>query len=311
MNKAFLRKILPPPVQNIISSLKHGTFKQVFFEELEHKALRKKIGIKIEQKKKINILFYPLLPDPGFEIYRICRINGYGIVANPNSRFDFVFNWQGNVFVSKDELLDELAKKYMVINYGCKDTNKENVDKIFTEIFGYSTMVDPMRYNGKCVVKSNLNAKHDGKVIDCPIKTKEDGVVYQKLIDNQYDNEYVYDIRVTVFKNKIPMITLKLRATSDRFAHVKKRFIKPVDQIFSDEEIKKILLFAEKIGMEYGHLDVLRDNHDKRIYIIDANPCPWSNTSKLSKEEITEVYRKLTICFNDVYVGDFNNRRVS
>ena len=32
--------------------------------------------------------------------------------------------------------------------------------------------------------KSDINAKHDGEIINCPIESAEDGMIYQILIDN-------------------------------------------------------------------------------------------------------------------------------
>ena len=87
-----------------------------------------------------------------------------------------------------------------LVNGTCSDISKMHVDQVFQPVFGYSIMIDPTRHAGAAVRKSNENAKHDGRIIQCPIDSKEldDHYVYQKLIDNTVDSLHTRDLRVMV-----------------------------------------------------------------------------------------------------------------
>ena len=68
----------------------------------------------------------------------------------------------------------------------------------------------------------------------------------------------------------------------------------PKERKLAPDEIKEILSFCKIFGLECGELDVLRDNVDRRIYIVDANitcggPTPGKElTSKEYWRFITE-----------------------
>ena len=41
--------------------------------------------------------------------------------------------------------------------------------------------------------------------------------------------------------------------------------------MFSEDELAKISRFCHKMQLDFGGLDILRDNQDGRIYIVDVN----------------------------------------
>src|SRR5690554_4686192 len=53
------------------------------------------------------------------------------------------------------------------INRYCKNVSKSHVDRIFTDVFGYSSFIDP-KGSGKAVIKSERNAAHDGRIVELP-----------------------------------------------------------------------------------------------------------------------------------------------
>lgn len=44
--------------------------------------------------------------------------------------------------------------------------------------------------------------------------------------------------------------------------------------MFADAEQGALLEFCARIGLDYGELDVLRDNDSGTIYVVDANRTP-------------------------------------
>lgn len=157
------------------------------------------------------------------------------------------------------------------INAKCTDISKTRVTQVFESVFGYSLAIDPLRAKPPFMAKSEYNGRHDGHIIYDNTSPK-DGWVYQRLIDNSSPNNHVIDIRCPTIFGEIPLIYLKERPKTQRFANLntKCRLVKPGDWLTKDEQ-EKVSQFCHKIGLDWGGLDILRDNIDGRIYIVDVN----------------------------------------
>ena len=248
-----------------------------------------------------RILFFPEKPVPNTIIYQICHRNGYLISNQFTKKIDLIIYWEDKAVLDINKILKKSQKKD-IININCCNVGKNYISMHFQEIFGYSVLVDPKTFNGYCVKKSDQNAKHDGQIIDCPIRMIEKGYSYQKLINNQINKFLVEDIRVPVFKKNIPFLYLKYRNTNDRFSNnnieVK---LSEVTLIFSDDELKKIHLFCNKIGLDYGELDILRDRENGKIYIVDANNSPSGPPNSLSFKDRKKSLNMLARTFEKTF----------
>lgn len=282
----FLRKILSPP-------LKNGNKKRLFLLRRFKRTLLFKSNI---------ILFYPEIPGNWFAIRKICNLLGCKMINDPKGKFHLVINWQDSTFRTMDNQLANLANKHEVCNIKCSNISKRYVDSIFNEVFGYSIMVDPITYTGRCVEKSDLNGKHDGKIIECPLNKIKKECVYQKLIDNQYDGNSVEDIRVPIFKENIPFVYLKYKLINDRFGLSFKGVVAEVDDILTQDEVQKILLFCKKMGLDYGELDVLRNDKDGRLYIVDANNTPSVRFVGFTDSDKIIAFKRLSQTFEKVFI---------
>ena len=249
--------------------------------------------------KNNTILFYPHLPHHRTVIYKVCKSLGLKIITNPEKQYDILFYWDDSTYSEK---INITPKSALSINLGCTDISKVNVDKVFEEVFGYSLIINPETYSGDCVIKSDMNALHDGRIIKCPVEIITKDMVYQKIIDNSFDENYVKDIRVPVFKDSIPFVYFKFKKYEDRFTnkidHVE---VHNTSEVLTNEEVNSIISFAGKIKLDYGELDILRDNKDGKIYIIDVNKTPWGPPATISKEKHKEVLK--TMC--DVFLEKF------
>ena len=245
------------------------------------------------------ILFYPRLPHHRTVIYKVCKSLGLKVITNPEKQYDILFFWDDSTYTEK---INITPKSALSINLGCTDISKVNVDKVFEEVFGYSLIINPETYCGDCVIKSDMNALHDGRIIKCPVEKITKDMVYQKVIDNSFDENYVKDIRVPVFKDSIPFVYFKFKKYEDRFTnkidHVE---VHNTSEVLTNEEVNSIISFAGKIKLDYGELDILRDNKDGKIYIIDVNKTPWGPPATISKEKHKEVLK--TMC--DVFLEKF------
>jgi len=180
-------------------------------------------------------------------------------------------------------LPDVLKNRNDVINKGLKSVRKDEVEKVFNNVFGYSSLVNPLTHKACCIEKSLRNAVHDGKIVQCPIKPKE-GKVYQKLVDTRIKHNTLKDIRVVVMKDEIPQVFVKEFTTNVMFTHspssTDARIENPSLQL-SKDEIIKILQFSSDMNLEFGELDVLRSNETGRLYIVDVNPTPGYGLLKM------------------------------
>lgn len=275
----LLKTYIPFPVLHLYRTYKYN-LSTVIDRQLANLFQNQVVTTKKLITNRKTILFYPEFPTSG-AIYYICLFLGYNVTNNPNAAFDLCIKWQDATFSPKDRVLSRLSAQNQnpsVVNINCENISKSHVNEVFHSVFGYSITIEPLTYTGKCVMKSDLNGQHDGKIISCPIETIEPGIVYNKLIDNEVENNKVLLLRVPIFKQIIPFVYLKCFPIEHRFgrsfAHLNSAWLADVCDVFSEAEINNILCFCQKLGLDYGELDILRDKIDGRLYIVDANNTP-------------------------------------
>ena len=171
------------------------------------------------------------------------------------------------------------------------------VEKVFSEVFQYSSFVDPLSYEGRFIKKSNQNATHDGVIFEKPISSINDGFIYQRLINNAYDNNTSIEMRVPVMKSHIPFVYYKYKPINDRWGwQLLNAEIVDADKALTSEEQEKIVLFCKKMMLDFSELDVLRDIDTQKIYITDANNNPTGPPNFLPRNEaiqkLTQALRK-------------------
>ena len=223
-----------------------------------------------EQK---TILFYPEKPQHWHMLYAISHYLGYDMSDDPHVRYDAAVAFQDATFRDVDDVLRSLSETREVINSRCGDISKERVEKVFKEIFGYGLEVDPRLERKPYVKKSNQNGLHDGVVLTEPTQP-ESGFIYQRLLDNEIDNAQAYDIRTIICKDSILFCLYRFKQLDDRFEYNRREKIKSLDAVYSKDEQAAILRFCKEFGLDFGELDVIRDNGDRRIYIVDVNNTP-------------------------------------
>ena len=226
------------------------------------------------RKHRPIVLFYPDVPRSTCPIYQFCLVRGYRMTNNIEGHWDLAVRWKDATIYQPGPELTAAARSKPVVNINCNDISKSHVDAVFTEVFGYSSIVDPRSPTGPCVFKSEIIGVHDGEIVQCPVASPRDGV-YQVFIDNQVDDQFVLDIRVPIIGTTIPFVLLWHKPLDDRFGHwVSRQVIAELQDVFSAREQQRLLQFARQMGLDYGDLDVLRDRRTGRMYIIDANNTP-------------------------------------
>ena len=189
-----------------------------------------------------------------------------------------------------------------VINRDCLDVSKSRVAEVFAQVFGYHLDVDPQAHQGLVVVKSETNGAHDGRIVSCPTP-REDGLVYQRLIDNRLDAELVEDIRCPTVHGTIPVVFLKRRSVSTRFANYNSEVVMTqADAVFSPAERARISDFCRAMQLDWGGLDVLRDRSDGRLYIVDVNKTDMGPPTALALTDQIAAVERLGAAFTEKFL---------
>lgn len=255
------------------------------------------------------LLVYPHYPSKRSSIYRIARELGFFLTNKLNERASIAVYWEYQTFREEYGPLESFcdAHKIPIVNRHSRDISKLYVDRAFAATFGYSTRIDPRTYEGLCVEKSDINAKHDGRVLRCPLApaeiAPESEKIYQILIDNSVGIDLVQDMRIPIYGSKIPFVFIKYRPIGERFKNttVKTEIFAP-EELLSLEEIRLISSFAQSIRLDHGELDVLRDKNSKLIYIVDVNNTPQSPPAHTSAAIETKAVTSMSRAFADEFL---------
>jgi len=223
-------------------------------------------------KRKV-VLCYPEKPRPFHILYLVLHNLGFAITNDPAVKHDAVIAFEDTTFRRDVPILSDLRRSENITNIDCNDISKERVDSVFKEVFGYSSFIDPLTYQGKYVRKSNFNTTHDGVILEGPAVPK-DGYVYQKLIQDKYPGGLYREMRLSIMGDAIPIAVYRYRSEHNRFNHIISTEWVAATQMLTGDEYTKVLLFCKKFGLDYGELDVMRDANEDRIYIVDANNTP-------------------------------------
>ena len=171
------------------------------------------------------------------------------------------------------------------LNFGCGDISKSHVAKVFEAVFGYGLAIDPRRWSGAAVAKSEVNGAHDGGIVACPCEPLPDRV-YQRLIDTVGDDGLAEDLRTSCIGGRVVNVIVKRRPAEARFLppNTSARLTAP-HLVYTPAEIEQLEAFVAAIRADWCGLDVLRDRSDGRIYVVDVNKTDAGPVIALSLRE--------------------------
>lgn len=257
------------------------------------RAAKAKIAPK-DHRPATRIAFVPTMPQVWYAIWPVCQLAGLEIVRD-QSEADILFYFQESECADDGSLSISQEK---MINGRCIDVRKSRVAEAFQEVFGYPVAIDPMTYSGLAVMKSERNGVHDGQVMPCPYMTPRAGSVYQRLVNNSTDGRIFTDLYTPVVGGMLPVVYVKQRTAATRFSNDNTRVsLSLADEQLSHEEQDLIVRFAARMGLEFGGLDVLRDEKDGRIYIVDVNKTDMGPPTALPRPEKLIAMQKIADVF--------------
>ncbi|MFM7727692.1 MAG: hypothetical protein ACKO7B_13380 [Flavobacteriales bacterium] len=248
------------------------------------------------------LVVYPDYPSKKTTIYKISRKLRFRITNKRIQRASHVM-WFHDTTHATSEVLVQSFPNHSVINRRCTDISKKHVDRVHQAVFGYSTIIDPRSYSGNAVVKSDINALHDGEIVRCPVAVPNEKAVYQVLIHNETTSGEYLDYRVPIIQGTIPLVYSKYKRSEVRFTNdVHRSELHTPAEKFSEEELSLIASMASAMGCEFGEFDVLRDNASGRIYVIDVNKTPYGPPKGLPAADARKAINLLTDTFKKAFI---------
>ncbi|MEM7767902.1 MAG: hypothetical protein AAF253_10505 [Pseudomonadota bacterium] len=218
--------------------------------------------------KRPTIAFHPDKPRPWYFIWPVMHAAGAKLIDDV-SRADIVFQFEDATTTANARPM--VREGATMVNFDCADVSKTHVSNVFAAVAGYELAVDPETHHGPMVEKSELNAAHDGRIIEGPVPAQP-GKSYQRVIDNEIDGGMVEDLRCCIVGGEPTVTFRKRRPLERRFLNENTEVL--LDQpaaVYTADELDVIRRFARQLGLDWGGVDVLRDRQSGRIYIVDAN----------------------------------------
>jgi hypothetical protein len=184
---------------------------------------------------------------------------------------------------------------------------------VFESVFGYPLHVDPLVFQGACIEKSNINARHDAQLLNCPIGTVRSDKVYQRYVDTTHSDRQFEDLRIPVVGSEIPFCWRKsvgVDKLSDRLSHAYERCVPtPTLAAMTPAEVELTLSFCAGLGLDYGELDAGRHRADGRLYIYDANSTPFMRVHCTTEDEDQFTHSALADSFARQFQPQFTAAR--
>lgn len=245
-----------------------------------------------------TIAFTPERARPWYLIWSVSRIAGARYVKDA-AHADVVMQFEDATYSPNDPPA-RLKPGAKLINFGCRDVSKTNVSRASEAAFGAPLAVDPATFVGPAVEKSEINAAHDGRIVQCPVQPVP-GRVYQRVVDNRtLDLSLVEDLRTSTVGGKLVCVFVKRRQVTRRFLNTNTEvLLRRPEDVFSADEQRQITAFTREIGMDWGGVDVLRDRTDGRLYIVDANKTDMGPPHALNLPDKLVAARWLAQAFRD------------
>lgn len=206
--------------------------------------------------------------------------------------------WQKDTWLDP---ADQARLPTYAINRGCSDVSKSRVDALWASVAGYSLSVDPLVTEGPMVVKSDLNARHDWRPVNGPLRRREPGMVYERFIDATVGDLFIQS-RPVIMRRHIPLV-YAVHFPRQHWHAEAEPFPSQTSEFYSAAETDLILDFTDALGLEYGELDVLRDNATGQLFVIDANPTPVRPHHITAEDEAT-TQRQMADAFAQIFKAD-------
>jgi hypothetical protein len=191
-------------------------------------------------------------------------------IATPGKPATLAFAWHTGTWLTA---ADAERLPHDALNRRCLDISKTLIDRTWATIAGYGITVDPLVHTGPLVIKPDLNGVRGGRIVEGPVRKTRRHTVYQRLVDTRRGDR-IHTLRPMILGGRVLVVYTKSRAEPNWFAGPEEVGVVTPQSVFTDAEQTALLDFCAGIGLDYGELDVLRDNESGLIFVVDANRTP-------------------------------------
>ncbi|HEY7800694.1 MAG TPA: hypothetical protein VIA80_18145 [Hyphomonadaceae bacterium] len=248
---------------------------------------------RLSGQKRYRVWFTPDRPRPWYVVWSAATLAGVKFARGAGDA-DAVFYFEDVTAGTPPRIAG-----HNILNAGVTDISKTRVAEAFGRVAGYDLALDPMAHNGKAVEKSELNGKHDGRLVDCPT-APQPGKSYQRFIDSS-DGVTAFDYRTTIINRRPQFVLVKTKPADDRFSiHNVTVTFHELEEVFSIDEVDLIRRFAQEMQLDWGAFDVLRDRASGRIYVVDVNKTDTGPAVDLSFKCRGRLKRAISRAFRDM-----------
>ncbi len=238
------------------------------------------------RRHRPKIWFAPDCPRPWYLVRGAAMWAGIDVANSPSSARAALY------FDDSTTGAPPPGRTPLQLNHRCTDITKSHVAKVFADVFGYPLTVDPRTTIGEVVEKPEKNGVHGGRIVTAPLQPRP-GWVYQRVVDTRDDEDCCRDLRTPCAGGAPVVVWIKTKAPEGRFS-VNNRCAVIADpaEIYSLDELARIAIFSQRMGLDWGGLDILRDRNDGRIYIVDVNKTDLGPVIALSwRDKIRSMHR--------------------
>ena len=217
------------------------------------------------RRRRAALWFTPDVPQHWYLVRAAAALAGIGVARSADAADAAFFFEDTTVSIPPDP---RLARHF---NFGCGDISKSRVAALSEAAFGGSLAVDPATWVGDAVEKSEANGTHDGRIVRCPAP-RAPGKAYQRLIDTVDADGLATDLRVHCIGGRPVVVWIKKRPAAARFLPPNTSVtIHAPAKVFDAAELKAIARFCALMRLEWGALDILRENGTGRLHVVDVN----------------------------------------
>jgi hypothetical protein len=250
-------------------------------------------AVRLSGHQRYRVWFTPDRPRPWYVVWSAATLAGVKFARNAGEA-DAVFYFEDVTTGTPPRIA-----AHDVLNSGVTDISKTRVAEAFGRVAGYDLALDPLTHEGKAVEKSELNGKHDGRLVDCPT-APQPGKSYQRFIDSS-DGIIAFDYRTTIINRRPQFVLVKTKPANDRFSiHNTTVTFHELEDVFSAAEVELIRRFAEEMQLDWGAFDVLRDRGSGRIYVVDVNKTDTGPAVDLSLKCRGRLKHAISRAFRDM-----------
>lgn len=212
-------------------------------------------------------------PEPLISCQKLYWMYRDGLFDVVHTGQDITFNW--NYTGVHFQHLRSAVNGWLI------NTSKSYCEKIFKEVYGYSSEAGP----GLAVEKSDsVNGFKDARVTHM----RRPGYFYQKLL---FNSGWVKERRVVVMGGEPVYSIIKFKQVNTK--NIPGRVIEyDFDENYKDPLVTE---FCRRYPMDYGELDIM--TFEGKDYIIDVNPTPgdaaFVHMPEIQSKKYINDYKKL------------------